>query len=256
MDSPKIPIERKTLHKDRLSNGTHNYFFEVKEALNGSKYVVVDQYLRGTKEKKAKLILFEDEMPEFRRIFLKLLDVALASKNEPVPPISTPSEQPHVEYDILTPGFFHTLTFTNDWKEFEHLTGHLLRLLGIQTLYSFTNERQAGKADGFFKLRTTAVLYDCTLNRENIEQSKREQIANYCNRLRQGTIQVSDYTVEEVQQYQKQVWIITQGTSRKLQTVNDVNVKEISIEDLIVVYKERLLKRLNNEDLEMRLRNL
>ena len=35
--------ERKTFLKERYFTGSHNYFFELKEAKNGSKYIVVDQ---------------------------------------------------------------------------------------------------------------------------------------------------------------------------------------------------------------------
>ena len=35
--------ERKLLFKERYSTGSHHYFFELKEAKTGSKYVIISQ---------------------------------------------------------------------------------------------------------------------------------------------------------------------------------------------------------------------
>ncbi|MDJ0598091.1 MAG: hypothetical protein QNJ37_04535 [Crocosphaera sp.] len=55
--------ERKLFLKERYFSGSHNYFFELKEAKNGSKYIVIDQRKKvGDKFIGSKLRLFEDEM--------------------------------------------------------------------------------------------------------------------------------------------------------------------------------------------------
>jgi hypothetical protein len=76
MDSkgPITPIERKVLHKERVFTGTHNYFFEVKEASNSSKYLVIDQRRKvGDNYESAKMRIFEDELLEFQRILQKMI---------------------------------------------------------------------------------------------------------------------------------------------------------------------------------------
>ena len=132
----------------------------------------------------------------------------------------------------------------------------MLKLLGIQTVYSFLGQRQAGKADGFFKLGNLAVIYDCTLDRQNIESSKDEQINNYCNRLKQGSIAISGRTTEEFYTHHKQVWIITQGNTRLIKLVNAIEVKEVAVQDIMSLYQERLTTPMSDQALEMRLRDL
>lgn len=131
-----------------------------------------------------------------------------------------------------------------------------MKLLGIQSAYHFLGERQAGKPDGFFKFGNLAVIYDCTLDRDRIEEVKRDQIINYCNRLKQGSIEVSGKTTEEFYNHIKQVWIVTQGTSRKIKVVNNIEVKEISVRDIMAVYQERLTTNMSDQALELRLANI
>ncbi len=132
----------------------------------------------------------------------------------------------------------------------------MLKSVGIQKAYKFLGERQAGKADGFFKFGNLAVLYDCTTSTKNIEKNKKDQIINYCNRLKQGSIELSDNAVEEFHNYNKQVWIITRGISRMIKLVNDIAVKEICIEDLMALYQDRLMRPVKEEQIEFKLRNL
>ena len=200
--------ERKLLLKERYFTSSHNYFFEVKEAKNGSKYVIIDQRKRvGGKFVSAKMRIFEDEMLEFERVLHKLIRFALNDNQAEEPVIPNHDDSLKSSDSDLVPAFFSRLPSTNNWKEFEEHTYYLLKLLGIQTAYNFLDERQAGKADGFFKLGNLAVIYDCTLDRGDIENSKSEQINNYCNRLKQGSIEISGSTTEEFYNYHKQVWI-------------------------------------------------
>jgi len=200
--------------------------------------------------------IFEDEMLEFERLLHKLFHFSLYGPSSPQPPVYHQDGASQISGSELLPAFFGKLPTTNDWKEFERYTHYLLKLLGIQTVYAFQGERQAGKADGFFKLNNMAVIYDCTLDRQNIEESKSEQINNYCNRLKQGSIQVSGTTTEEFYNHHKQVWIITQGKTRRLQVINAIEVKEVSVQDIMNLYQERLTTPMSDQSLEMRLRNL
>lgn len=251
---------RQTLYKERIATGTHNYFLEVKVANNGSKYIVIDQVRRGgTEYAKTKIRIFEDELLEFQRMLGKLIHIAL-NYETPAIPYSPQRQQKSSEITRkegdLYPGFYEKLLSTYHWEEFEEYTYYVLRLLGIQTAYKFLGERQAGKADGFFKFGNLAVLYDCTLDREHIEEKKKEQIVNYCNRLKLGSIELSGNAIEEFHQLHKQVWIITRGITRTMKQVNDISVKEISIRDLMILYQERLKYPSTNEQLEYKLRTL
>jgi len=60
-----------------------------------------------------------------------------------------------------TPPFFEKLLSTKEWRYFEDETFKLLKLLGINNVFKFTNQR--GEADGFFKFENLAVIYDTTL---------------------------------------------------------------------------------------------
>jgi hypothetical protein len=70
-------FERKILHKTRISTGTHNYFIELKEAENGSKYLVIDQTKKSGNNKysSVKMRIFEDEILEFHRQFKKMINL-------------------------------------------------------------------------------------------------------------------------------------------------------------------------------------
>ena len=256
--------KRRTLHKERYFTSTHNYFFDVKEAKNGSRYIVIDQRKKiGGKFIGTKMRIFEDEMLEFERVLHKVIQAALNDiPTVAVPPLPDDNEpkqsDPESEQSKseLFPAFFQKLSSTGNWQEFEEYTYYLLKLLGIQAAYNFLGERQAGKADGFFKLGNLAVIYDCTLDMQNLESSKGEQINNYCNRLKQGSIEVSSSMTEEFYNHHKQVWIITRGRTRQIKSVSAIEIKEVAIQDIMSLYEERLRARMSNQSLEMRLQNL
>lgn len=253
-DSSKA-LERTTIYKERMFTTSHHYFWEVKRANNGSKYIVIDQRRKvGEAYESAKMRVFEDELLEFQRILQKMIRIALGNESVLPESINANTAPIAVEAELLPP-FFDKLLEKGDWQDFERYTLYLLRLLGIQAVYSFVDERQAGKADGFFKFGNLAVLYDCTLDRQNIEESKKEQIINYCNRLQQGSIELVGGTTEEFQNHHKQVWLVTRGTSRRIKIVNGIVVKEVAVRDLIEIYRERL-KDSGDESLETRLRNV
>ncbi|OQY28021.1 MAG: hypothetical protein B6244_08760 [Candidatus Cloacimonetes bacterium 4572_55] len=199
--------ERKLLLKERYFNSSHKYFFEVKEAKNGSKYIVIDQ--RRKVEGKfvgAKMRIFEDEMLEFERVLHKLIHFALNAPQIALnaPQTEEPVTQNHNDKSKptnsdLVPAFFHKLLSTHNWREFEEYTYYLLKILGIQTAYNFLDERQAGKADGFFKLTTRQIkvvnaievrevavqdimsLYQERLTTMMSDQSLEMQLRNLCS---------------------------------------------------------------------------
>lgn len=255
---PPSPLARKVLHKERMFTTTHHYFWEVKEASNGSKYLVIDQRRKvGDTYESAKMRIFEDELLEFQRILHKVIRIALSDEESTETVASTGQvDTPSSAEAELLPPFFQRLLSTGDWKEFERYTYYLLKLLGIQAIYSFVDERQAGKADGFFKFGNLAVMYDCTLGVQDIEENKKEQIINYCNRLRQGSLELSGGTTEEFHNHQKQVWLITRGTSRRIRLISGIAIKEVAIHDLVDLYQERLKGEMDDEHLEIKLRNM
>jgi hypothetical protein len=250
-------IERKVLHKERMFTSTHHYFWEVKEASNGSKYLVIDQRRKvGDIYESAKMRIFEDELLEFQRILQKMIRIALSDEASIGAVATSQTDGPRDLESELHPPFFDKLLSTGDWKEFERYTYYLLKLLGIQVVYAFVDKRQAGKADGFFKFGNLAVMYDCTLGVRDIEENKKEQIINYCNRLRQGSIELSGGTTEEFHSHHRQVWLVTHGTSRRIKTINGIVVKEVAICDIISLYQERLKGIADDEQLESKLRDI
>lgn len=65
---------------------------------------------------------------------------------------------------------------------FEDSVFNLLKIIGLNKIFQFDRENQAGKADGFFIIENLAVMYDCTL-KSDYEAFKEEQIENYINQL-------------------------------------------------------------------------
>ena len=107
-------------------------------------------------------------------------------------------------------------------------------LLGVEELYQYPRDKQAGRADGIIKAVGLDILYDCTL-REDFENYKEMQIDNYVRQINQNTIKVEKVSVS-LGSPKKQVWIITKGEkseTRSLEEKEKVKIKEINIEDLI-----------------------
>ena len=248
LSSPKIPQEQPeqtpvTVTSNRYFTKTHHYFFELSVATNDAFYLTIDQKKKvGEKYLGSKINVFAEAMPEFQMTLKKFVEQALnftspplISASPPPLPTITPST------NILFPPFFQQLLTADDWQQFERYTHYLLKLLGIQNVYAFLDQNQAGKADGFFTVGNLAVLYDCTLAAGQIEERKRDQIANYCNLLSGGRIEIMPDMIQEFHQYhQRQVWIITRNKTQLLRSVNRIEVKEVDIQTLIGLYEKRL----------------
>jgi len=154
---------------------------------------------------------------------------------------------------MLFPPFFYLMRKTNDWREFEEYVYYLFKLLGIHNIYKY--EKQRGAPDGFFKFGNLVVVYDATLERD-FEESKRDQINNYCNLLKSGRIQYQTITVD-VSNCRKQVWVITRGlSSRIIREQDEVTVKEVPIDELIKIYQKRIEDNLKEVELEDELKNI
>jgi len=152
----------------------------------------------------------------------------------------------------LVPPFFSELLLTNNWEEFEDGVSYLLKLIGIIEIFRYDKTEQKGRPDGFFIVNNLAVIYDATLDTK-FEETKNQQIENYVNMLRKDYI---DYhrdnlnLTKNISRCTKQVWIITKGTSRIKWLFDDIKVKEVSMSDLIKIYKWRLQQDpLREEDL-------
>jgi hypothetical protein len=148
---------------------------------------------------------------------------------------------------MFEPPFVARLKTTSDWREFEYFTYYLLRLLGIHSIRPVLSGQQQGRPDGVFKLRSLAVVYDCTLESDYGEK-KRDQIANYCAMLRKGTIDVAGVTMN-VADCSKQVWIITRGCSREICRVDDILVREVTIDAILDVYHDRMSPDMDEDGL-------
>lgn len=91
-------------------------------------------------------------------------------------------------------------------------------------------------------------MYDCTL-RSDYYEFKRAQIENYANRLAtDARLKLELRRVDggtswksiNVTGKTRQVWIITRGQSRELETIDEVKVKEVAISDLLAILHKRL----------------
>lgn len=154
----------------------------------------------------------------------------------------------------LTLPLFQTLRETLSWEQFEDGIHTLIQLCGVNDLYAVPRSDQRGKADGFFKLRALAVLYDSTL--EPSVDPKQTQWQNFVAQMKQNPFpfESRSYNIENCE---KQVWIVGRGwASRKIQEIDHVPVKAIGIQDLLNVYYRRLRERWDEKRLEEVLRSL
>jgi len=160
-----------------------------------------------------------------------------------------------VKETFLDPQFFGELLSTANWETFERQTYYLIRCMGLHTTHAFRMREQKGRADGFFKLGNLAVLYDCTLER-NFEKSKSAQIENYCQQLKKGTIEYDDKRID-IQNCKKSVWVIMQeGERRILKEIDKIQIKAVSIREMIRIYRKRIVEDMDEIELEKELENI
>jgi len=158
------------------------------------------------------------------------------------------------EHLLFYPPFFYILIETRDRKIFEDYTYYLLKLIGINEIYKFENQK--GGADGFFKIGNLAVIYDATLDK-NFESNKALQINNYVEHLQANPFGIPGKNIQiQISQCRKELWIITRGKTRIIQKHGDKYVKEVSIYTLFEIFDLRLKKINNESELEEKLRNI
>jgi hypothetical protein len=149
------------------------------------------------------------------------------------------------------PPFFNELCTTTDWSAFESLTASLLRILGINDVYTYERHNQRGQADGIFIFRNVVVIYDCTLD-SNYARSKATQIENFINQLNKDRITIHDRSIT-IKDYKKRVWIITRNKRNKIKQIDDIIAREIPVSDLQQLYLAKMSENITSEELEKRL---
>lgn len=155
----------------------------------------------------------------------------------------------------LSPPFFKKM-LDSGWQdpyEFEEDCFLLLKLLGIHEIHRFTEQK--GQSDGFFKIRSLAVVYDATLERD-FEKVKKDQINNYCGQLRRGVLEYEGGVDEVPRDFDKQVWLTTKGRPQVIKRIDDITVKEVPVSSIIKVYLERIQNALTEVDLAKRLADM
>jgi hypothetical protein len=163
--------------------------------------------------------------------------------------IEEASSPPQRRFD---PPFVEDLITTQDWQVFETRVYWLLKLLGIHNLYLFDKGNQPGRPDGFFKLGRSAIIYDATLNRDFIAD-KKEQINNYCSQLKTGFLDYDGGTVD-VRESEKQVWLVTKGKTHTIRKVDDIVIREVSVQDLMDLNEKRIVDNLDEDQLAYELK--
>jgi len=170
-----------------------------------------------------------DALTNGQDIFFKLK--VIRSKNGYIFSVTEISKNNRTE---TTKVFVNNLIGIKKGETFEDYCAIVLNLLGVEELYQYPRDKQAGRADGIIKAVGLDILYDCTL-REDFENYKEMQIDNYVRQINQNTIKVEKVSVS-LGSPKKQVWIITKGEkseTRSLEEKEKVKIKEINIEDLI-----------------------
>jgi hypothetical protein len=60
--------EKTTLFSDRVAAGSRNYFFDVREAENGNRYLMINETRKvGEDFKRSSIMIFEDDLLKFNR---------------------------------------------------------------------------------------------------------------------------------------------------------------------------------------------
>jgi len=64
---------RKELFKEKVVTKSRTYFFDVREAMNGSRYLVLSEAKKvGDKNEYSRIMIFEDQIPAFTEGFKKV----------------------------------------------------------------------------------------------------------------------------------------------------------------------------------------
>ncbi|MCX7879885.1 MAG: hypothetical protein N2517_04410, partial [Ignavibacteria bacterium] len=160
-------------------------------------------------------------------------------------------EEPKERLDplkLLEPLFFEELRETHDSKQFEEYGYYLLKLLGINQVYKYPRENQAGLPDGVFKIGSLVVVFDFTLHSDYLSK-KTQQIDNYINLITKSSIIVPDNIEISTVNGKSEVWIITRSQNRLIKQQENIKAREVTIDFLIDVYHKRLKEIIGEEGL-------
>ncbi len=149
------------------------------------------------------------------------------------------------------------LNETTSSEDFEDFTFTLLKLLGINDIYQFPRYNQAGKPDGIFKIGSLIVIYDCTLQK-NFETNKDWQMENFAKKLTESKLkidvrkEIDGETLQtrhtfDLTNLDKQLWVITRGKTREIETLERITIKEVGIDSLLNLLRHRLTKNYFDE---------
>lgn len=149
------------------------------------------------------------------------------------------------------------LNETTSPEDFEDFTFTLLKLLGINDIYQFPRYNQAGKPDGIFKIGSLIVIYDCTLQK-NFETNKDWQMENFAKKLTESKLkidvrkEIDGETLQtrhtfDLTNLDKQLWVITRGKTREIETLERITIKEVGIDSLLNLLRHRLTKNYFDE---------
>lgn len=144
--------------------------------------------------------------------------------------------------------------YITDPYVFEDYCFMIIKLLGLTDAYQYPRAKQAGNADGFFKIKALEVLYDCTLS-EFYQEYKKDQIENYIGKLNKTQITIDKKEISLNTTNNKQVWIITKGKTQIIKDSDNILVKEISLNSLIDLLEDRL-SNLGHDSLMIKLQEL
>ncbi len=139
--------------------------------------------------------------------------------------------------------------------EFEDQVFQLLRLLGIEKLYSYPKANQGGKADGVFSVKNLVVLYDCTLCKDcvgNKDYNKTGQILAYESLLKNDKIDLPAHNKSNIgldisRILNRQVWVITRTeidlkeyNRTTIENSTEITTKNVTIQQIIEVLYHRI----------------
>ncbi|MDG6410894.1 cold shock domain-containing protein [Glaesserella parasuis] len=181
--------------------------------------------------------------------FLSAINVSKTKESETKNSISIQNTISNIVKTIRDNAYYIT-----DPYVFEDYCFMIIKLLGLTDAYQYPRVKQAGNADGFFKIKALEVLYDCTLS-EFYHEYKKDQIENYIGKLNKTQITIDKKEISLNTTNNKQVWIITKGNTKIIKDSDNILVKEIDLNSLIDILEERL-SNLGHDSLMVKLQEL
>jgi hypothetical protein len=163
-----------------------------------------------------------------------------------------------IQSNLDITNIYKNLQQTTDFRYFENTIDTYLRLMGVPYLYKIQPYDSRGKADGFFQIEKTFVIYDATLD---LDFSKKEiQIENYKNQILKDEIIVKSKTPNTPQKtislknLKKEIWIINKKINNHIhifeQSSQKINVRYVSLDFLYECIVQKIDENLNLDEFE------